>query len=92
MVRSVEYDGEDRQVDFEFKGNVKWSGDPEVSIERNGKEYSRGIIERDNDGLEVSVKRLDYGAKYSYKITGVASADGGSYKTVKGSFRAYGDD
>lgn len=89
VVRNVEYDGEDRQVEFEFKGKVKWSNDAKVTITKNGRNYSNGIIDWDNDSVEVSVDRLKYGAKYNYKITGVGNRDGGSYKTVKGTFYAH---
>lgn len=90
VVESVEYDRDDREVEFEFRGSVKWrkSPAPKVKITRSGKNYAKKIIKKDSDELEVKVKKLKYGSIYSYKITGVKSKRGKKYQTVTGTFRA----
>lgn len=95
-IESIEYDPEDREVSFEFYGDVIFKSTSKVRIysykKKRGKivkvYYQRYILERDEDGLEVRVKTLKYGRKYYFKITGVKSAYGGRYRTLKGSFRA----
>ena len=39
------------------------------------------IIEKDNDDIEVKVKKLKVGKKYTYSISGVAKKGSKSYKT-----------
>ena len=91
VVKDVDYDRSDREVEFEFKGSVQWSS-PTVKITRNGSNYARYIKGKDSDELEVKVKKLTYGATYSYRITGVKKRTGSKYQTVTGTFRAVGDD
>ena len=90
VVTDVDYDRDDREVEFEFKGSVKWKK-PKVKITRNGKNYAKRIIEKDSDELSVKVKKLTYGAIYSYKITGVKKKGAKKYTTVTGTFRAVDD-
>ena len=87
VVEEVEYDRDDRVVEFEFRGSVKWKS-PKVKITRGGKNYAKKILSKDSDELEVKVKKLKYGAIYSYKITGVKNKKGTKYRTVTGTFRA----
>lgn len=90
VVEDVDYDRDDREVEFEFKGSVKWKN-PKVTITRNGNNYAKKIKSKDSDELEVKVKKLKYGAIYSYKITGVKNKKGSKYVTVKGTFQAVDD-
>ncbi len=90
-IEDVEYDDEDREVNFDFYGRVMWHK-PKVTItDKHGKSYVIRINSRDRDDIEVKVKRLKYGAKYKYKISGVKVEGTSGYRTVKGSFRAYDD-
>lgn len=90
VIKDVDYDAEDREVDIEFKGSVKFKS-PKVKITRNGKNYAGRIISRDNDSIEVKVKGLRYNKKYTCTVKGVRNADGTKYKTVTKTFRAYDD-
>lgn len=87
VVKSVDYDRSDRIVEFEFKGSVKWKS-PTVKITRNGKNYAKKIKDKSSNDLKVKVKKLTYGATYSYKITGVKNKKGSKYQTVTGTFSA----
>lgn len=89
VVKEVDYDISDREVTFDFKNRVSWKKKPKVTIkDSNGKNYVRYIIEKDNDDIEVKVKKLKVGKKYTYSISGVAKKGSKSYKKVKGTFTA----
>lgn len=90
IVESIEYDRKSRTVEFEFQGSVKWKS-PKVKITRKGRNYAKKIQGKDSDSLTVKVKKLTYGATYSYKITGVKNKKGKKYQTVKGTFTAVED-
>ena len=87
LVEDVDLDREDNEVSFEFQGNVKWKNAKVVIKDSTGKNYVRRIKEKDNDEIEVKVKSLTSGKKYTYKITGVARKGSSKYKTIKGTFR-----
>lgn len=94
-VRDVDYDRKDRELEFEFKGSVRWKS-PKVTITSyNGsKTYKGTITDKDSNELEYKLKKsskLTYGNYYKYKITGVRSSSGGSYQTVRGTFKAVDD-
>ena len=86
VVEKVDYDASDREVTFEFQGSVKWKKAKVTIKDYAGKNYVKKIKEKDRDEIEVSVKKLTPGKKYTYKISGVAKKGSGSYKTVKGTF------
>ena len=86
VVEEVDYDAEDREVSFEFQGEVKWKKTKVTIRNSKGKNMVRKIVEKDDDEIEVSVKKLSPGEKYIYKITGVARKGSKKYRTVKGSF------
>ena len=89
IVKEVDYDAEDREVNFEFNTNVTYKK-PKVTItDVNGsKTYTAKIIERDYDELTVRVSGLTYGKKYKYTISGVSSSQNSSAKTYSGTFTA----
>ena len=90
VIKDIDYDRTDREVEFEFKTSVKYKN-PKVKITRNGKNYAKGIKDKDSHELEVKVKKLTYGKTYHYKITGIKSKNGKKYRTLKGTFRAVDD-
>ena len=87
LVEDVDYDREDKEVNFEFQGNVKWKNAKVTIKDSAGKNYVKRINDKDNDEIELKVKGLTGGKKYTYKITGVARKGSNKYKTVKGSFK-----
>lgn len=90
-VKEVEYDADDREVNFEFKKHVKWKNVKVTIKDSNGKNYAVRILEKDNDELEVRTKTLSIGKKYTYKISGIKAEGASSYTSISGSFRAYDD-
>lgn len=88
-IEEVEYDSEDREVNFDFIQNVRWRRNAKVTIyTMGGTKVSRYIREFDNDGVEVKVKRLRYGAKYRFKISGIKRRGAAKYRTLTGTFIA----
>lgn len=85
--KKVEYDRHDNEVEFDFTTAVQWKA-PKVTISDGKKNYVVRILEKDSDGIEVRVKTLKKGAKYTYKITGIRVKGNQTYKTVNGTFVA----
>lgn len=86
-IKEIEYDARDRDVNFDFAQIVQWKN-PTVSIKAGGTEYAAGIEEKDRDDIEVNVKKLTAGKKYSYTITGIRKKGTTEYVTLKGTFIA----
>ena len=89
LVKEVDYDSEDKEVDFSFRNNVSYKNVKVVITNTSDtKTYTTKITEKDNDDLCVRVKGLTYGKTYKYKITGVTNKANGSTKTLTGTFQA----
>ena len=87
-MEDVEYDPKDREVSFDFQGFVSWKN-PKVTIrDAAGKNYVKNIEETGRDEIEVRVKKMTPGKKYTYKISGVSRRGKKAWRTVKGSFTA----
>lgn len=86
-VKKIDYDRGDREVEFKFKTKVQWKA-PKVTITDGKVNYVTRIKERDNDEIEVKVKKLTKGKKYTYTITGVRVKGNSAYTTVTGTFTA----
>lgn len=86
-VKEVDYDRNDKEVEFEFAAKVQWKG-AKVTITDGSKNYVTRIIEKDSDSIEVKVSKLTPGKKYTYKISGVSIKNSGSYKAISGTFAA----
>jgi hypothetical protein len=86
-VKEVDYDKNDREVEFDFAAKVQWKG-AKVTITDGSKNYVTRIIEKDKDSIEVKVSKLTLGKKYTYKISGVRVNGANSYKTISGTFIA----
>lgn len=89
-VKEVDYDKGDREVEFEFKNRVQWKS-PKVTISDGKTNYVVRILEKDSDGIEVKVKKLTIGKKYTYKISGVRIKGNSAYQTISGTFKAKND-
>ena len=86
-IKEVDYDKNDREVEFDFAAKVQWKG-AKVTITDGSKNYVTRIIEKDKDSIEVKVSKLTIGKKYTYKISGVRVNGANSYKTISGTFIA----
>ncbi len=87
LTEHIDYDREDREVTFEFQGKVRWKKAKVTIKDSKGRNMVKKIKEKDSDEVEVSVKKLTPGKKYTYKISGVARKGSKKYRTVKGSFK-----
>lgn len=89
-VEDIEYDRSDNELSFEFGTRVRWKNPTVKIMTASGSTICRGeIIERSSDELEVYLpKKLSYGTKYKYKITGIKARSASEYRTLSGSFVA----
>ena len=86
LVEDLEYDRSDREVSFDFQGSVKWKNAKVKITDPAGKNVVIRIEEKDREGIEVKVKKLTAGKKYSYTITGVARKGSSVYNKLIGTF------
>ncbi len=86
LVEDLEYDRSDKEVSFDFQGSVKWKNAKVKILDPAGKNVVIRIEEKDREGIEVKVKKLTAGKKYSYTITGVARKGSSAYKKVTETF------
>lgn len=89
LVKEVEYDNDDREITFDFTGNVVYRS-PKITITNTSgtKTYASTIIEKENDECTVSVRGLKNGSKYKYTITGIRLSSASKSSTVSGTFIA----
>ncbi len=87
VVKKFDYDREDNELEIDFKTKVQWKN-AKVTITDGKKNYVVKIKEKDNDGLELKVKKMKYGKRYTYKISGVRVKGNTTYKTITGTFIA----
>jgi len=97
FVKSVDADLDDREIDVEFLGRVRWN-EPTVTVRTvpadplaEGEQLEARITERDDDSLEVRVDGLKKGERYVVEITGVSLYDAENYATVSREFIAIDD-
>lgn len=84
MIRSVDYDAEDRELDIEFAIDV-------TVTDADGTLYETKILERDDDSLEVRVKGLTRGATYTVSVSGVKGRNMDTFETYSLEFVARDD-
>lgn len=90
-IREIEYDFDDKELSVEFNGKVNYKNTKVTVTDSNGKSYSATILEKDRDEMEIRVKGLKRGGKYTLKISGVKHVNASSYTTMTKSFYAYDD-
>ena len=91
VVKEVEFDWEDQEVSIEFRGKVNWKNAKVVITGADGKNLVTRIIEKDDDDIEVKVRGMVNGGRYTYSISGVKKAGASGFTTVSGSFVAFDD-
>lgn len=75
MIKEVEYDAEDRELDIEFTLNVQYQDSVVTVTDAAGNEYVATILDRDHDSIETRVDGLVLGETYVVSVSGVL-ADG----------------
>lgn len=91
MIRSVEYDAEDRELDIDFAMDVQYESPVVTVTDANGNVYEGRILERDNDSLEVRVKGLTRGSTYTVSVSGVKGQTFDTFETYATEFVAIDD-
>ena len=84
-IQKLKYDAEDRELEIDFNGKVKYKGTKVSVKDASGREYATRIIEKDKDDMEVKVTGLERGGTYVVTVSGVA-LKGGGFATVSKSF------
>lgn len=86
-VREIEYEEDEREVDFKFHQNVQWKN-PKVTISDGSRNYVIRIHEREDNEIEVLVRKLKKGSIYKYTISGVRKKGLQKYVVLTGTFKA----
>ena len=87
VIKKTEYEG-NGYVEVEFKKNVQYKN-AKVSVkDASGKSYKVSKIEKDNDEVEVRVKGLKKGVKYTVTVSGVRAEGASGYGSASKSFTA----
>ena len=91
-VKDEEYDWDDRELDIEFRRDVVFKSDADITVtDSDGNTYTSRFIDKGDDECEVRVTGLEYGETYYYTISGIRNASGDTYGYASGSFRAIDD-
>lgn len=88
LIKEIEYDRADRELEIEFVGRVKYQKLKVTVTDANGKTVKCTVAEKNSRELELIVKGLKAGARYTVTISGVRPVSGSSYLTITGTFRA----
>ena len=86
-VETIEYDPDDKEVEFEFSKKVKWQN-PYMSVWDSQKNYVLKIAKTEEKMLEASVSSLQKGRLYYYCICGIAKKTDQEYSQISGTFIA----
>lgn len=87
-IKEVDYDKGDKELEVEFKNKVKYKNLKVTVKNSSGKKFTTKILDKESDGLELSVKGLTYGKKYTITVSGVSSGKTADYTTVSKTFTA----
>ena len=87
-VKSVKYNPEKSVVTFKFNQLVTYKKTKAVIKFKNGNNMVIKIKKYGPDYVRVKVKKLKYGRKYTYKLTGIRKFGYINTKTLTGTFRA----
>lgn len=90
-IKSIDYDHDDRELEVEFARKVQYKSTKVSVKDSTGKSYSVKILEKDSDSLELRVKGLKLGKRYTVKVSGVRSGGSGSYTSASRTFTAIDD-
>ena len=88
VIREVDYDGEDRELEIEFNGRVRYNDLKVAVTDANGNNYDVRLREKDNDSVEVYVKGLSRGGEYTVMVSGVQLSEGSAAGVVEKDFIA----
>jgi sporulation-control protein spo0M len=90
-IQEVDFDKNDKELEVEFNCKVKFKKPKVVIKTTKGKQLKVKILEKDHDSIEVRVKGMKEGKRYTVKVSGVKAKKGGKYTSVSKKFVARDD-
>lgn len=87
-IKKVEYDRRDRELEVEFATRVQFKGLKVVVKDADGNTLKTGKPEKGTDDVEVKVRGMNPGQKYTVTVSGVRVKGKGGYITVSKTFTA----
>ena len=91
-IKEVEYERKDRELEIEFSRRVQFKKPRVVVKNAKGKALKVKILEKDRDGIEVRVKGMKLGRRYTVKVSGVRAVGSKTYTSVSKKFIAVDND
>ncbi len=92
VIKKVEYDRDDRDVDIEFAALVQYEAPAVQIVTADGTTINATITDWDEDSIEARLdSALDIGTEYMVTVTGVRSAQDAEYGSASLTFTAYDD-
>ncbi|MBR0355567.1 MAG: hypothetical protein IJK35_09360 [Oscillospiraceae bacterium] len=88
LIKEIEYDRADKELEIEFVGRVRYQKLKVTVTDSNGKTVKCTVDEKNSRELELIVKGLKAGVRYTVTISGVRPVGGSAYLTITGTFRA----
>lgn len=92
VIKKVEYDRDDREIDIEFAALVQYEAPTVQVIAADGTPINATIYEWDEDSIEARLESpLNIGSEYMVTVTGVRAAQDTAFGTASLTFTAYDD-
>ena len=92
VIKKVEYDRDDREIDIEFAALVQYENPTVQVIAADGTPINATIYEWDEDSIEARLESpLNIGSEYMVTVTGVRAAQDTAFGTASLTFTAYDD-
>ena len=92
VIKKVEYDRDDREIDIEFAALVQYEAPTVQVIAADGTPINATIYEWDEDSIEARLESpLNLGSEYMVTVTGVRAAQDTAFGTASLTFTAYDD-
>ncbi|MCM1544250.1 MAG: hypothetical protein NC110_03025 [Ruminococcus sp.] len=85
-VKKAAYDSKDKELEFDFNSKVQYKNLKVTVKDANGKTYTTKVVDKDDDELDVSIKGLAAGKKYTYTISGIRKKGTTTYGSLSGTF------
>ena len=92
VIKKVEYDRDDREIDIEFAALVQYENPTVQVIAADGTPINATIYEWDEDSIEARLESpLNIGSEYMVTVTGVRAAQDTAFGSASLTFTAYDD-
>ncbi|MCM1365166.1 MAG: hypothetical protein NC122_10090 [Faecalibacterium sp.] len=85
-VKKAAYDSKDKELELDFSAKVQYKNLKVTVKDSAGKTYTTKVVDKDDDELDISVKGLAAGKKYTYTVSGIRKKGASSYGSLTGTF------